>query len=84
MNKRFRKDDKVNKNVKYDNEFLYNSVHNFNKYSVFDFNKISSIGSKFDTLNKFHKNFKKLGGVKSKNENTNQRKIIVLKNASLL
>ena len=84
MNKRFRKDDKVNKNVKYNNELLYNSVHNFNKYSVFDFNKISSIGSKFDTLNKFHKNFKKLGGVKSKNENTNQRKIIVLKNASLL
>ena len=59
-------------------------MHNFNKYSVFDFNKISPIGSKFDTLNKFHKNFKKLEGVKSKNENTNQRKIIVLKNASLL
>ena len=84
MNKRFRKDDKVNKNVKYDNDFLCNSVHNFNKYSVSDFNKISSIDSKFDTLNKFHKALKKLQGVKIKNENTNQRKITVLKNASLL
>ena len=59
-------------------------MHNFNKYSVFDFNKISSIDSKFDTLNKFHKALKKLQGVKIKNENTNQRKITVLKNASLL
>ena len=31
---------------------MHNSAHNFNKYSVSYFNEISSIDSKFDTINK--------------------------------
>ena len=43
---------------------MYNLVHNFNKYSVSNFNEISSLDSKFDTLEKFHNHFKKLKDVK--------------------
>ena len=35
----------------------YDSAHNFNKYSVLNFNKLSSIESKLDTQNKFYKDF---------------------------
>ena len=62
----------------------YNLVHNFNKYSVYKFKEILSIDSKFDTLNKFYKDFKKLESVESQNPNTKQKKINVLKNVSLL
>ena len=34
LNKGLKKDNKSNKLVKYDNDLMYNSVHNFNKYSV--------------------------------------------------
>ena len=53
FNKVFKKDCKVNKARKYENDFMYDSVHNFIKYSVFHFNKISSFDSKFDTVNQF-------------------------------
>ena len=59
-------------------------MHNFNKYSVSSFNEISSIDSKFDTINKFYKDLLKLNDVKSQNKITKQKKITVLKNASLL
>ena len=36
-------------------------MHNFSKYSVSNFNKIPSIESKFDALDNFYKDFKKLG-----------------------
>ena len=62
----------------------YASVHNFNKYDVSIFNKIASIGSKFDTMNNFYKDFQNLKGVKSKSEEKKQRKIKVLNKASLL
>ena len=58
-------------------------MHNVNIY-VCKFNEISSIDSKFDTLNKFYKDFEKLDDVKSQNKNTKQRKITVLKNTSSL
>ena len=48
-------------------------MHNFNKYSESNFNEISD-DSKFDTLNKFYKDFKKLNYLKSNYENTNQKK----------
>ena len=48
---------------------------------MFRFNEISSADSKFDTLNKFYKDFKKLNDVKSQNENTKQKRINMLKNA---
>ena len=37
---------------------MYDSVCNFNKYSVYNLNKIPSIDSKFDTLNNFYKDLK--------------------------
>ena len=54
------------------------------KNSVSSFNEISSIDSKFDEINKFYKDFKKLRCAKSKNDKTKQKKITVLKNALLL
>ena len=58
-------------------------MHNLNKYSVSNFNKISSIDSRFNTLDNFYKEFKKLKAVKSQNEETKQKKITVLKIVSL-
>ena len=49
-----------------------------------NFNEISLIDSKFDSLDKFYKDFLKLKKLKGCNKETNQKKISVLKNASLL
>ena len=68
FNKVFKKDDKNKKVIKHDNDLVYNSVHNFNKYSVSSFNEISSIDSKFDTRNKFYKDLLRLNDVKSQNQ----------------
>ena len=84
FNKVSKKDDKNKKVIKHDNDLVYNSVHDFNKYSVSSFNEISSADSEFDTINKFYKYLLKLKDVKSQNKTTKQKKIIVLKNASLL
>ena len=59
-------------------------MHNFNKYSVFSFNEVSSIDSKFDTINKFSEDLLKLNDVNSQNKITKKKKITVLENASLL
>ena len=77
FNKVFKKDGKNKKVIKYDNDLVYNSVHNFNIYSVSSFNEISSI-------DKSYKDLLKLNDVKSQNKITKQKKITVLKNASLL
>ena len=45
---------------------MHDFVHNFNKHSVSNFNKITSVDSKLDTLNNFHKKFIKLQNVRSK------------------
>ena len=74
FNKVFKKDEKKKKVIKHDNDLVYNSVHNFNKYSVSSFNEILSIDSKFDTINKFYKDFLKVNDVKSQNKNTKQKK----------
>ena len=84
FNKVSKKDDKNKKVIKHDNDLVYNSVHDFNKYSVSSFNEISSADSEFDTINKFYKYLLKLKDVKSQNKTTKQKKITVLKNASLL
>ena len=75
---------KMKKVIKHDNDLVYHSVHNFNKYSVSSFNEISSIDSKFDTINKFYKDLLKLNDGKSQNKNTKEKIITVFKNASLL
>ena len=74
FNKPFKKDGKNKKVIKYDNDLVYNSVHNFNKYSLPSFNKISSIDSKFDTIEKFYNDLIKLNSVKSQNKDTKQKK----------
>ena len=84
FNKVFKNNDKNKKVIKHDNDLVYNSVQNFNKYSLPNFNEISSIDSKFDRINKFYKYLVKLNNVRSKNENTKQKKITVLKNAAQL
>ena len=65
MNKGLKKDDRVNK-VKHGNDLVYSSVHNFDKYSVPNFNEISSLDSKFNTLIKCYKDFEKLKVLKVK------------------
>ena len=67
FNKVFKKDDKNKKVIKHDNDLVYNSVHDFNKYSVSSFNEISSIDSKFV---KFYKDLLKLNDVESLNKIT--------------
>ena len=51
FNKVFKKDDKSKKVVKYGNNLMYDSYHNFNKYCVSKFYEISSTDSKFDKIN---------------------------------
>ena len=83
ITKGIKKDDKVNKTTKYV-DLMYNSVFNFNKYNVSNFDKITSVDSQFDVLKGFHKEFIKLKGVKSKYDNTKQKKITILNHALLL
>ena len=45
---------------------MHDFVHNFNKHSAPNFNKITSVDSKVDTLNNFHKKFIKLQTKESK------------------
>ena len=66
---------KTKKIIKHHNDLVYNSVHNFNKYSVPNFNEISSTDSKFDTINKFYKDPLKLSDIKSQNKITKQKKL---------
>ena len=75
FNKVFKKGDTNKKVIRYGNALVYGPVHNFNKYRLSNFYEISSTDSKFDTINKFYKNFKRLD-VKSKNSNTKQKKKI--------
>ena len=79
FNKVFKKNDKDKKVDKYSSDLMYDSVHNFNKYSVSNFNEISSIDSKFDAIKKFYKDLLKLNFVRSKTENTKQKNSCVKK-----
>ena len=49
-------------------------MHNFNKYSISAFYEISSVDSKFDTINKFYMDLSKLNKVKSNTKTTKQKK----------
>ena len=65
FNKELEKGDKNRNVIRYSNDLVYSSEHNFNKYSLPNFNEISSIDSKFDTINKFYKDLVKLNSVES-------------------
>ena len=73
FNKVLKMADKNKKVIKYSNDLYYGSVHDFNEYSVPNFNEISSIDSQFDTITKFYKNLLKLNDAKSQNKNTKQK-----------
>ena len=49
-------------------------MHIFNKYSLPNFNEVSSIDSKFVAINKFYKDLVKLNSFKSQSDNTKQKK----------
>ena len=68
FNKAFKKDDKNKKVIKYSNGLVYSFVHNFNQCSLPNVNEISSIDSKFDTINKFYIDLVKLNNVKSRDD----------------
>ena len=75
FNKVFIKDGKNKKVIKYSNDLVYSSVHNFNKYSLPNFNAISSIDSKFDTINKFYKDLVKLNNFKSRDDKKQKKQM---------
>ena len=81
FNKAFKKDEKIKKPL---NTRIIWFITLCKTSSVSSFNETSSIDSKFDTTNKFYKDLLKLIDVKSQNKNTKQKKITLLKNASLL
>ena len=58
-------------------------MHNFNKYSLSNFTEISSIDSKFDTINNFYKDLVKLNDVRSRDDKK-QNNPDVLENAAQL
>ena len=74
ITKAVKKEDKVNKTSKYSNYLYHDSVHNFNKYGVPNFDKISSVESTFGTLNNFYKDFIKLQILKVKLKKEIKRK----------
>ena len=75
FNNAFKKDDKNKKVIKYSNNLVYSSVHSFNKYSLPNCNKISSIDSKFDTINKFYKDLVKLNNVRSRDDKSRKKQM---------
>ena len=52
---------------------MHDFVHNFNKHSAPNFNKITSVDSKVDTLNNFHKKFIKLQDIRSKTKESKRK-----------
>ena len=73
FNKAFNKNGKNKKVIKYDNDLVYDSAHNLNKYSLSKFYEISSTDSKFDTISKLYGNLLKLSNVNSKTEENKEK-----------
>ena len=69
-----KKDTETNKTK---NPLIYDSKHSFYKYRLSEFNKISSIDSKFDTIEKCYKDFITLTDVDAEPENI-EHKLVVL------
>ena len=62
---------------------IYDSKHSFYKYRLSEFNKISSIDSKFDIIEKCYKDFISLMDVDAEPENI-EHKLVVLNTVSKL
>ena len=65
------------------NALIYDSKHSFYKYRLSEFNKISSIDSKFDIIEKCYKDYISLTDVDVKLESI-ERKLVVLNKVSKL
>ena len=65
------------------NPLIYDSKHSFYKYRLSEFNKISSIDSKFDIIEKCYKDFISLMDVDAEPENI-EHKLVVLNKVSKL
>ena len=74
------KDSETNKTK---NPLIYDSKHSFYKYRLSEFNKISSIDSKFDIIEKCYKDFISLMDVDAEPENV-EHKLVVLNKVSKL
>ena len=68
---------KILKQIRLKNPLIYDSKHSFYKYRLSEFNKISSIDSKFDTIEKCYKDFITLTDVDAEPENI-EHKLVVL------
>ena len=75
-----KKDSETNKTK---NPLIYDSKHSFYKYRLSEFNKISSIDSKFDIIEKCYKDFISLTDVDAEPENI-VHKLVVLNKVSKL
>ena len=75
-----KKDTETNKTK---NPLIYDSKHSFYKYRLSEFNKISSIDSKFDIIEKCYKDFISLMDVDAEPENI-EHKLVVLNTVSNL
>ena len=73
-----KKDSETNKTK---NPLIYDSKHSFYKYRLSEFNKISSIDSKFDIIEKCYKDFISLTDVDAEPENI-EHKLVVLNKVS--
>ena len=62
---------------------IYDSKHSFYKYRLSEFNRISSIDSKFDIIEKCYKDFISLMDVDAEPENI-EHKLVVLNKLSKL
>ena len=75
FNKASKKDDKNKNVINNSNDLPYSSVHNFKKYGLPNFNEISSMDSKLDTINKFYKDLIKLVNVRSQDDKKQKKQI---------
>ena len=69
---------KISQTAKAKNLLIYDQNHNFNKYKLEKFSNISSIESKYSTLEMFYRQFISLKNLDPKTEENIDYKFVVL------
>ena len=69
---------KISQTAKAKNLLIYDQSHNFNKYKLENFSNISSIESKYSTLEMFYRQFISLKNLDLKTEENIDYKFVVL------
>ena len=69
---------KISQTAKAKNLLIYDQNHNFNKYKLENFSNISSIESKYSTLEMFYRQFISLKNLDLKTEENIDYKFVVL------